>query len=147
MNKPVPPSQPAPAVFPVIAESVVVQRQVETAGQLRVRIRATTVTEQVPLEQVVQQAHVERVAVGRPCAEREPARYESDVLVVPVYEEVVTISRQLVLKEELRVRLMNTTSSTVQAVDVRREEAIVERLQPDGSWVEVKDDQGNSETP
>lgn len=146
MTNAVPPSQAAPAVVPVIAESVVVQRQVETAGELRVRVKASTVTEQVPLDQVVQHAHVERVAVGRPCAEREPPRYEADVLIIPVYEEVVVVSRQLVLKEELRVSLTQAMSSTVQAVNLRREQAIVERLQPDGSWVEVQDGQSNSET-
>lgn len=138
MTDPVHPSAPASLVIPVISESVVVTREVETAGEVRVRIKASSTTQQVPVQHAVQQAHIERIAVGRPCVEREPPRYEADVLVVPVYEEVVVVSRQLVLKEELRISLTSSASSAVETVELLKEEAIVERRQPDGSWTELQ---------
>jgi stress response protein YsnF len=71
------------------------------------------------------------VQVAQP---REPW-HEGDVLVVPVYEEV--IERRLVLKEEIRLHRQRFSTSHTEQVPLRRQRAVVERRQADGSWAEV----------
>ena len=77
---------------------------------------------------------VERVPVGRTLAEgeaRPESREEGDTLVVPVLEEVAVVVKRLVLREELRLRILHTETPFEQAVAVRRQRAAVERLPPE----------------
>ncbi len=68
--------------------------------------------------------------VGREVAAAPAAREEEDgaVLVVPVVEKVLVTERRLVLKEELRIRRVSTSSTSEQTVPLRRQTATVERL-------------------
>lgn len=107
-------------------------RQVET-GQVRVSLRTETVSER--LEQVLRgrRVEVERVAIGRVLAEDEApptTREEGDTLVIPVLEETAVVVTRLVLREEVRLRLLTEETPFEEEVALRRQVAIVERLPP-----------------
>lgn len=74
--------------------------------------------------------HERHVAINRPVAAPEPPREEGDVLVIPVYEEVVTVQRQWILKEEVRLRRREVQTRHREQVVLRGEEAVVERHAP-----------------
>ena len=76
---------------------------------------------------------IEHVAINRPVAAPEPPREEGDVLVIPVYEEIVTVQRQWVLKEEIRLRRREVQSRYQAEVTLRAEEALIERSAPRSS--------------
>lgn len=122
------------AVLPLVEEALRVgKRRVET-GRVRVSV-STEVQEEVVRETLrSERAELERVPVGRELAEGEPAptmRQEPDgTVVVPVLEEVLVIERRLVLKEEIRMRLVAVDEAVEQPVAVRRQRASVERLPP-----------------
>ena len=100
-----------------------------TVERGRVRLHKTVSeraeTVDVPLFRT--QVEVERVSVNRPVEQAEGIRYEGDATVIPRYEEVLVISKQLVLVEELRVRRVRTEHREPQQVTLRREELSVER--------------------
>jgi stress response protein YsnF len=75
---------------------------------------------------------IEHVAINRPVESPEPPREEGDVLVIPVYEEVVTVQRQWILKEEVRLRRREVQTRHREEVVLRGEEAVVERLATKG---------------
>jgi stress response protein YsnF len=83
-----------------------------------------------------ERAEVERVPVGRELAEGEQApvarREEDGTIVVPVLEEVLVVERRLVLREEIRLRLVPVEEPVEQPVTLRRQRAVVERLPPSG---------------
>jgi stress response protein YsnF len=122
------------AVLPLVEETLRVgKRQVET-GRVRVSV-STDVQEQVVRETLrSERAELERVPIGRELAVGEPApalRREPDgTVVVPVLEEVLVVERRLVLKEEIRMRLVAVDEAVEQPVTVRRQRATVERLPP-----------------
>ncbi len=122
------------AVFPLVEEALRVgKRRVET-GRVRVSV-ATDAEERLVRETLrSERAEVDRVAVGRELAEGEPApavRREADgTLVVPVLEEVLVVERRLVLREEVRLRLVATEEAVEEPVTLRRQRAEVERLPP-----------------
>ena len=58
---------------------------------------------------------VERVPVDRPVEAMPVVREEDGVLIVPVVEERLVVTKQLVLKEELQIR----TQTRVEAVGSR----------------------------
>ena len=120
------------AVLPLVEEALRVgKRRVETG---RVRVSVSTETEERRLRETLrtERAEVERVAVGRELAEGEQAptarREEDGTLVVPVLEEVLVVERRLVLREEIRLRLVAAEEAVEQPVTLRRQRAVVERL-------------------
>lgn len=134
------------STVPVIVEEVRVDTVAQTTGAVRVRIEASERPQRLDLEEWVEEVAIERIPCNRPAQERQPARTEGDTLVIPVYEEVVTLQRCLMLKEELHVT-RHRRAQPVQAEAILREErAVVERQQADGSWRtedETKPQRGN----
>ena len=124
----------AEAVLPLVEEALRVgKRRVET-GRVRVSVN-TDIAEQVVRETLrSERAEVERVPIGRELADGEPApalRQEPDgTVVLPVLEEVLVVERRLVLREEIRMRLVAVDEAVEQPVTVRRQRASVERLPP-----------------
>ena len=121
-------------VLPLVEEALRVgKRRIET-GRVRVSV-STDVEERVVRETLrSERAELERVPIGRELAEGEPApvvRQEPDgTVVVPVLEEVLVVERRLVLREEIRMRLVSVEEAVEQPVSVRRQRASVERLPP-----------------
>jgi stress response protein YsnF len=54
---------------------------------------------------------------------------------VPVLEEVLVVTKQLVLKEELHIRRRVDTEVVEVPISLRKQRAIVEREAPDGSII------------
>jgi uncharacterized protein (TIGR02271 family) len=127
------------AVLTVTEERLdVSKRLVESGRALRLRklVHEEVVTVDEPLTTEV--TEVERVAVGRPLDEPVAVRYEGDVMIVPVVEERLVTRKQLVLVEEIRVTTRRLPRSAPSQATLRREEIIVERLDPDsGEWRRV----------
>jgi uncharacterized protein (TIGR02271 family) len=124
-------SDKEPVVIPVAREEAEVSRQRVETGVVKVRKivheRVETIDEPILHDEV----DIEHVAVNRVVQAPEPPREEGDVLIIPVYEEVVTVQRQWVLKEEVRVRRREVQTRHREHITVREEQAIVERRAPD----------------
>ena len=124
-------SDKEPVVIPVTREEAEVSRQRVETGVVKVRKvvheRVETIDEPILHDEV----DIEHVAVNRVVQAPEPPREEGDVLIIPVYEEVVTVQRQWVLKEEVRVRRREVQTRHREHITVREEQAIVERRAPD----------------
>jgi stress response protein YsnF len=50
---------------------------------------------------------------------------------VPVLEEVLVVEKRLVLKEELHIRRRATTETVEVPITLRKQRAVVERIDPD----------------
>ena len=125
------------AVVPLMEERVEVGTTATPAGAVRVRIEVDEGRERVVLADVREEYQPSVRAVGQPAAARRDPYVEGDEVVIPVYEERVLVERRLFLKEEIRLRRARHVVHEERDVPVRRERAIFERLQPDGSWREV----------
>ena len=103
------------------------KERVET-GRVRVRVVTREREETVEVPLMSERVEVERVPIGREIDAVPPRRQEGDTTIVPVVEEVVVLQRKLVLREELRLRLVRTTEQHRENVVLRRQEAVIERL-------------------
>ena len=103
------------------------KERVET-GRVRVRVVTHEREETVEVPLTTERVEVERVPIGREVEAAPPRRQEGDTTIVPIVEEVVVLQRKLVLREELRFRLVRTTELHRENVVLRRQEAVVERL-------------------
>ena len=99
------------------------------------RVQARTVTETedaaVDADGWRQSVEVERVPVNRPVDAVQDVRVEGDVTIVPVYEEVLVVRKQLVLREEVHLVTRRDRVPGPERVTLRRQRVEVERLPPD----------------
>jgi uncharacterized protein (TIGR02271 family) len=127
-------------VIPIVEEVLDVQkRQVETGG---VRVRKTVHEREQQIDEHVWQEEVgvEHRVINRTVDGPAPTvRTEGDVLIVPVLEEVLVVTKQLMLREELRLTKRRTAAHTSRTVTLRREEAKIERLEPGNQPEHEKD--------
>lgn len=75
---------------------------------------------------------IERVPINRVVEGRVSVRSEGDSLVIPLLEEVPVLEKCLLRKEEVRITRRQVDTQTPQRVTLRREEAVVERINREG---------------
>jgi uncharacterized protein (TIGR02271 family) len=123
-------------VLQLAAEVLKVGKRRVERGRVRIRTRVVETEETVDEPLVREEVDVERVQVERLVEHPEGVRQEGDVTVIPLYEEVLVLEKRLMLTEELRVRKKRTERRNPQRITLRREEAVVERLNARGEPVE-----------
>jgi len=108
-------------------------REAET-GRVRITTRTEVSTEVIRQELQGMRAEVVRVPVDRTLepGETPPTpRTEGDVMIIPIFEEVVFVEKRIVLKEELHITQRVTTETVEVPVELRKQRASVERFSPD----------------
>lgn len=141
-------SDDAPSAAPAAAEAAGVLRVVEEelevgrrrfqTGAVRVRKLVHDETVEVPGERVTERVITQRVPIGRVVQQPPAVRHEGDTIVVPILEERIVLHTELVLVEELRITRRREVQAHTEAVTLRRESAVVERLDPaTGQWDDV----------
>jgi uncharacterized protein (TIGR02271 family) len=121
----------AEITLPLLGEELAIEKRLITKG--RIVVARTTLEKERWIEDMLQRedVEVERVTIGREI-DAVPAIQEDDALiVVPVVEEVLVTHRQLVLKEEVRVRRVQEKIQHRQVMTVREQEGVVARLAPE----------------
>lgn len=114
-----------------LAEEVLTvgKRQVVT-GRVRVRTETETVETMARAELEGETVEVTRVPCDRYVDEAPPVRTEGEVTILPVVEEVLVVETRLLLKEEIHLRRTKTREQVEIPVTLRRQHAVVERIDP-----------------
>lgn len=118
-------------VIPILEEELLVEKRRVERGGVRIVKTVSERTEMIDLPLMEEQTEVERVAINRIVETAPPVRYEGDVMIVPLLEEIIVTEKRLMLREELRIRKRQFETHRPQEVIVRREEATVERFRSD----------------
>ena len=119
--------------LPLVSEELEVSKRIHESSHVHVRTgaREREVLVEEPL--VREEAEVQRIPINRAIEEPLDVRYEGDVLVIPVVEEVLVVRKQLMLMEEIRIRRRAVEHRHSERVKLRREEVAIERLPSDGA--------------
>ena len=115
-------------IIPVLEEHARIDKHWVETGVVRI---TKSVNEEVKnIESMLRQEEVEvqRVAFNLPLDEPVEARYEGDVFIIPVVEEVLVIQKQLMLREEVRITRRRKEKRIIESVTLHQEEVNVERL-------------------
>ena len=116
-------------VIPVMAEQLVVGKDVVETGKIRISKSVTEHQESfnMPLNQ--EEVTVERVTLNQYLdTPPPPVRYEGDTMIIPVLKEVAVVQKRLLLVEELRVTKRQVQKQETQQVSLRQEEVQVTRV-------------------
>ena len=115
-------------VVPLIAEEISVSKKTVETGGIRVHKTASESVRRIDEPIVREHLEVERVEINQ-FVEAAPAiRYEGDVMIVPVLEEVVVTQKRLLLREEVRFVKRREEIANVQEIVLRREEINLEKI-------------------
>jgi uncharacterized protein (TIGR02271 family) len=118
-------------VVPLLAEEVSVGKKQVATG--RVKVATVTHSREELVEQALQseRVEVERLPIGQVVARIPEVRTEGDTTIIPVVEETIVLQRQLVLKEEVRIRRIRETQNYRENVVLRQQEAVITRVPED----------------
>jgi len=112
-------------------EQLVANKELRQLGEVVVRTELEEVPARLEVEALREEVEVEHEAVGQAVSEREQPREQDGVLIVPVYEEQLVVSKRLVLRERLHIRRISTSERQLFQETVRRDRLVVE--DPDGT--------------
>ncbi|MGI4802143.1 MAG: DUF2382 domain-containing protein [Janthinobacterium lividum] len=108
-------------------EEIVVTRR-RVLGDV-VKVNTVTVERERLVEEPLTNERVEilRVKIGREVDAVPEIRHENDVMILPVVEEEITITRRLVLKEEVHLRRVVIRDVHRETIVLRQQEAEITR--------------------
>jgi stress response protein YsnF len=120
-------TNPEEIAVPLFEEQAsVVKRRVVTG-----RVHVSTVTREH--EQLIEEllarenVEIERTPINKRVEVAPKVRQEGDTTIIPLVEEVLVLERRLVVKEEVRVRLVQSNETHRERVTLRRQEATITR--------------------
>lgn len=122
-------SVPDSIVVPVVEEELSVGKRVVEGGGVRVTRRVEEHEEIIRQALKREDVEVVRVPVNRVAQGAESVRQDGDVTVVPVVEEVLVVTKQLVVREELHIRKRVREEVKPERVVLRKQVVDVEKLQ------------------
>lgn len=117
-------------VIPLVEDELRVRTRSVVTGKVRVRTVTDTVDDLVSHELKGVRAEVERLPIDRlldPGEAPPEPRVEGNVRVVPIVEEVLIVEKRLLVKEEVRITLRDTTERVEVPVQLRKQRAVIER--------------------
>lgn len=135
-------------VIPIAEETVRITKRETVNG--RVRVRTVTDMDEQLARAVLEGERIEirRVPLDQimePGAAAPLPRTEGNVTILPIFEEVLVVEKRLVLKEELHIIRHATSEVAEFPVSVRRQRAVVERLDDEGVGPEPTENSTNTE--
>ena len=111
---------------PIIEEQVRIDVAEQVTGKVRIVKSVTSETVQVEEPYTQENVSIERIAINEFVDEVPPAvRYEGNVMIVPVLQEVLV--KKILLVEELRVTTAIKSSSESKEVTLRKESVDIQR--------------------
>lgn len=132
-------------VVPVVEEQLKVDKRMVELGAVELRKTVEEFQDVRNLPLTFDQLDVERVPVNRPLTAPLEPRYEGDVLIIPVMEEVLVVEKRLMLVEEVRIHKRQVVRDQQINETLRREH--IEVVAPDNDLVTVKENTGTAATP
>jgi stress response protein YsnF len=119
-------------VLPLAEERLIVSKREAVTGRVTVRTVVDERQERVRETLAREEADVERVAIDRAIDAVPEPRWEGDVFVVPVVEEILVVEKRLRLKEEVRITRLRRSEDVDEPVTLRSTRAVVERSELGG---------------
>ena len=113
-------------------EQLVAHTELRELGEVEVRTEVDEIPGRLEVDAYREEVQIDHEPVGTVVSERDDPWEEDGVLVVPVYEEQLVVTRRLVLRERLRIRRVGTTERQLFQDTLRRERLVIEDPQHTG---------------
>jgi uncharacterized protein (TIGR02271 family) len=124
--------------FPLYAEDLTVSKR-QIAGDM-VQVGTITRKNESFIDETLdhKRVQIDRIPVGRQVDAVPPVRQEGDTTILSVVEETVVVERRLILTEEIHIRRLHVSERHQEAVILRKQEAVITRIDPRESRIQEK---------
>jgi uncharacterized protein (TIGR02271 family) len=112
-------------------ETLSVEKRSLVTGRIRVHAKTENIDTVAQADLEGEAVEVTRIPVDREVDAPPQIRTEGDVTILPVVEEVLVVEKRLYLKEEIHIRRRPTLESVEIPVTLRRQHAVLERIDPE----------------
>ncbi len=115
-------------VVPLVDEHLEVRKHWVQSGEVVVRRSVQTSQQTIPVELQYEEVQVDRVPVNRPLAEGEQTQpwWDGEVMVVPVIEEEIVVSKRLVVREEVRISKRKSVRQETVSNSIRNQQVYID---------------------
>ncbi|WP_170003397.1 YsnF/AvaK domain-containing protein [Pseudopontixanthobacter vadosimaris] len=113
--------------IPIVEEHVSVDKRIIEGQTVTVTTRPVSSTETISQQVTKETVTVERVPVNSVVDAIPEVRRDGDLTVIPVVEERIVVTKQLVLTEEIHLRRTSKTVTDEKTVELRRTEVDIEK--------------------
>jgi len=113
-------------------EQLIAHKDLRDLGEIEVRTEVDDIPGRLEVDAYREEVVVEHEVVGQTVSERDKPWEEDGVLIIPIYEEQLVVTKRLVLRERIRVRRVGTTERQLFQDTLRRERLVVEDPQATG---------------
>ena len=120
-------SDHAPLVVPIVEEQLTVGKRTVATGTVRLLKSVQEYQQALDEPLAVRSFDIERVVLNRTVDSVPEVRQEGDTTIYPLIEERLILTKELILKEELRITKRESERRDTQVVTLRREHVTVER--------------------
>jgi len=118
-------------------ERLVAHKETRELGEVQLRTEVDSAPGRLEVDAYREEVVVEHEPVGQVVTERAQPWEEDGVLVVPVYEERLVVSKRLVLRERIRIRRVGSTERQLFEDTLRRERLVIDDPNQTGRVREV----------
>jgi len=113
-------------------EQLVAHKELRDVGEVELRTEVELVPARLEMDAYREEVEVEHEPLGETVTVRTEPWEEDGVLIVPVYEERLVVTKRLILRERLRIRRVGATERQLFQDTLRRERLVVEDPQQTG---------------
>ena len=114
--------------LPVVEETVNLEKKTIETSKVKISKTVNVDTETVNLLKVQDEVQIERISINEFVqTPPPPLRYEGNIIIIPVLQEVMVTEKRLLLIEEVRITKRKVESKESQEVVLRKEEIKVQR--------------------
>jgi uncharacterized protein (TIGR02271 family) len=113
-------------------EELVPHKELREVGEARIRTWVQNVPARLEVDAYTEEVEVEHVPIGQVVSERRAPWQEDDVLIVPIYDEQLVVSKRLVMREQIRVRRVGSQRRELFEDTLRREQVEIEDSEHSG---------------
>jgi len=107
-------------------EELIAHKDLRELGEIQVRTEVDQLPGRIEVDAYREEVVIEHETVGKVVSEREQPSQDGDVLIVPIYEEQIVVTKRLVLRERMHIRRIGTTERQLYQDTVYRERLVVE---------------------
>jgi len=122
----------APQTIELREEQLVASRELRDLGEIVVRTEVDEIPGRLEVAAYREEVVVEHEPVGEVVSERDKPHEQDGVLIIPIYEEQLVVTKRLVLRERMRVRRVSTTERQLFQDTLRTERLVVDDPQHTG---------------
>jgi len=109
--------------IPVLEERLIPGTQAVDEGELRIHTRVEEREERVRQPVTRDDLELRQVPINRPIDAPVQRRTEGEWLIIPIMEEVLVVTKQLMLKEEIHIRTQQVTEEQ-EVIETTRHERV-----------------------